>query len=245
MTHTGTLKTENEYSQSTSSMNTINAILLDDNELDQRHVARMVKRAEMPVKCVFANDAEAFGEALDKQVFDIALLDYHLVGSNGFDAVRQLRLHGSNRMTPVIMVSSDAPTELVVSAMRSGCSGYLPKDNLTAETLGNSINLALQDLANRQFSGFTALDLKRTTQKILDGVHKVSEAELRDATNRISRATNFLRQCQSGGYQADIETFNILERECGRIRRFLDDLENHCSTWSNNTSLHCQTGALN
>ncbi len=221
----------------------LNAVMLDDNEIDQRELERLVKKAEMPVECVFAADVDTFQHELDRNVFDVAFLDYHLVGENGFDAVRKLRSHATNHLTPVIMVSGDAPPELVVQAMRSGCSGYLPKDNLTPETLGHSINLALQDLTRLQFAGFSEVDLRQTTQKILDGVQKVNETELRQAANRIFRATNFLRQCQVRGYQADIDTYDILEHECSRILKFLDDMDTYCRTWSRDT-VNTEPGSL-
>lgn len=216
----------------------LTAVILDDNVIDQQNIRRMIQKADLPIACTFATDLNAFAQALDRTEFDIAFLDYHLADGTGFKAFEHLKSHTVNAQTPAIMVSSEAPAELIVQAMRNGCSGYIPKAELSVASLGQSVNLALQDVANRQFSTSEAVDLRAATQSILDGFARASETSLRGSANKILRTTRFLRECEAKGYQTDNGNFATLERECGVILQFLDDLQEHCRSWGGNPKVH-------
>lgn len=62
---------------------------------------------------------------LDIEPLDLILLDYHLPGPSGLDAMRLLRERFE--AAPVVMVSGDQRPEKIRQVIEAGAAGYIPK----------------------------------------------------------------------------------------------------------------------
>jgi len=67
---------------------------------------------------------------MQKQRFDIVLMDIHMPGMDGYSAIRSIReweTQTGNARTPLVILSSDDLETQQRTAAASGCSGFLRK----------------------------------------------------------------------------------------------------------------------
>ena len=112
----------------------LNILLVDDHAivrqgirqlLIDRGVARDVTEAET------GGDAVA---AVDKQEFDVILLDISLPDTNGIEVLKRLKRKLSR--TPVLMFSMYREDQYAVRALKAGAAGYLSKTVNAAQMIG-------------------------------------------------------------------------------------------------------------
>jgi DNA-binding NarL/FixJ family response regulator len=104
----------------------IRVLLVDDHQVVRRGLRTFLEVQE---------DIEVVGEASDgaegvEQAGalrpDVILMDVHMPGMDGVEALRELRAHGSGAR--VLVVTSFTETRSVVPALRAGATGYVYKD---------------------------------------------------------------------------------------------------------------------
>ncbi|HHT9006616.1 TPA: response regulator transcription factor RqpR [Burkholderia cenocepacia] len=115
----------------------LNILLVDDHAivrqgirqlLIDRGVARDVTEAE--------NGGDAMA-AVDKQEFDVILLDISLPDTNGIEVLKRLkRLKRKLTRTPVLMFSMYREDQYAVRALKAGAAGYLSKTVNAAQMIG-------------------------------------------------------------------------------------------------------------
>ena len=116
-------------------------LVVDDHTLFRRGLTALLSRDPLFVVVGDAADAgEAQRRALEWQP-DVILLDNHLPGVNGVDALPALRQAAPRACILMLTVSEDA-TDLA-TALRNGASGYLLK-TMEGDALSHAIRRAMQ-----------------------------------------------------------------------------------------------------
>lgn len=102
----------------------------------------VIETSQLAIEKVYvAHDgAEAF-ETLKRHPVDVVLLDVHMPGIDGIEALRQIR--ATRPDTKVIMLSAFGYDEYVRAAMDAGARGYLLKDAMPDLVIG-AIEQAMQ-----------------------------------------------------------------------------------------------------
>ncbi|HPR05315.1 MAG TPA: response regulator transcription factor [Denitromonas sp.] len=117
----------------------IRVLLVDDHGLFRSGIKSLLKRSD---------EFEVVGEAADglegakraKQLApDVVLLDLHMPGVGGQDALKLILEDVPN--THVLMLTVSEDSEDLLTTLRSGATGYLLK-NIEAETLIDAIRMA-------------------------------------------------------------------------------------------------------
>ncbi len=117
----------------------IRVLLVDDHGLFRSGIMALLKRND---------EFEVVGEAADglegakraKQLQpDVVLLDLHMPGVGGHDALRLILEDAPNAHVLMLTVSEDADD--LLTALRAGATGYLLK-NIEAESLTDAIRMA-------------------------------------------------------------------------------------------------------
>jgi DNA-binding NtrC family response regulator len=99
-------------------------ILIIDDEPIVREVLRDVLAREA-YALTFAVDAETGLEALDRQEFDLVVLDLMLPGMGGLEALTEIRRRDPDQV--IVMLTAFGSVETAVQAMRMGANDYLTK----------------------------------------------------------------------------------------------------------------------
>ncbi len=119
----------------------IRILVVDDHPLFRRGLTALLSREpQFQVVADAADAGEAQRRALELQP-DLILLDNHLPGVNGVDALPALREAAPAARVLVLTVSEDERD--LAAALRAGASGYLLK-NMEGDALASAIRQAMR-----------------------------------------------------------------------------------------------------
>ncbi|MFO1286861.1 MAG: response regulator transcription factor [Rubrivivax sp.] len=111
-------------------------LLIDDHEIVWSGTHRLLERLAGELKPGEAFEFEAVRDvasalALPPQRFDLVLLDYHLPGLSGLEALAAVK--GHFEATPVCMQSAETTPQRVRELIEHGAAGFVPKSYGLAE----------------------------------------------------------------------------------------------------------------
>ncbi len=101
-------------------------LVAEDNATNQLVIKMMLETAGHSV--FLANNGEEALDAIEKEKFDLAILDIHMPVLDGFETVRILRFGDrSRRDLPVAFLTADVTAEAVAQAKKLGVEVYITK----------------------------------------------------------------------------------------------------------------------
>ena len=101
-------------------------LVAEDNRTNQMVIAKILERAGHEVTLV--NDGEAAVEALNRQSFDITLMDLHMPLMGGCDAAKLYRFTGgAGRRMPIVALTADVTEEAKAECEQAGMVAILTK----------------------------------------------------------------------------------------------------------------------
>jgi two-component system, NarL family, nitrate/nitrite response regulator NarL len=115
-------------------------LLADDHPLFADALRALVERELPAAELQVVADIAAAHDALARTSFDLAILDLHMPGSNGFDGIeRTLRRFPD---TKVVVISGLARAADVARAVELGARGFFPK-TLPVEVLAAALRVVI------------------------------------------------------------------------------------------------------
>ena len=103
----------------------VRLLVVDDNELNRDMLSRRLGGRGFRV--AVAEDGDTALALIDRQDFDLVLLDVMMPGITGIDVLRKLRERFSESDLPVVMATARDAAEDVVEALRLGANDYVTK----------------------------------------------------------------------------------------------------------------------
>lgn len=100
-------------------------LVVDDNEANRDMLSRRLERRGYLV--ALAEDGLAALYAIEREAFDLVLLDVNMPGIDGFETLRRVRSTSSATELPIIMVTARDQREDIVQALESGANDYVTK----------------------------------------------------------------------------------------------------------------------
>ncbi|NEQ26134.1 MAG: response regulator [Microcoleus sp. SIO2G3] len=100
-------------------------LVVDDNEVNRDLLSRRLERQGHTV--AIAIDGKQAIAQMQKQAFDLVLLDIMMPEMNGYQVLEHLKADDALRHIPVIMISALDDMESVVRCIELGAEDYLPK----------------------------------------------------------------------------------------------------------------------
>ena len=106
-------------------------LIADDHTIVRKGLRELIEKIPgMIVKDEASNGYEVL-EKIQKDEFDLILLDLSMPGMNGLDALKQIKI--IKKDLPVLILSMYSEIEYVLRAIKAGASGYLTKASATEE----------------------------------------------------------------------------------------------------------------
>ncbi|MGH9668202.1 MAG: response regulator [Bryobacteraceae bacterium] len=117
-------------------------LLVEDNAVNQRLVMRLLEKAGHSA-AIAADGLEAL-DALEREAFDLVLMDVQMPGMNGFEATTILRQRerGAGRHTPVVALTAHAMQGDREECLAAGMDDYISKPIRAAELYERIARLA-------------------------------------------------------------------------------------------------------
>ena len=115
-----------DYLKRKDALQSVKVLIADDNATNRLLLTRILERAGHHVTAV--NSGGAALNLLEREGFDLVLLDRNMPGIGGVEALCALRvLELGNDRTPVILLSADVSEEAQQEALTAGADLYLTK----------------------------------------------------------------------------------------------------------------------
>ena len=105
------------------STKTIRVLLAEDEHIYQRIIEQYAHEFNMQLTIV--DDGKACLEKVDKQQYDVILMDIVMPEFNGLEVAQAIRNKGIK--TPIIAVTSNVWREDEIKSIKSGMNDFLPK----------------------------------------------------------------------------------------------------------------------
>ena len=107
-------------------------VLIVEDDADMRAGIAAMMRAE-GFEPVAIGEGEGALPHLDKQKFDLVLLDVELPGISGFDVLKLVKQHPQYQSIPVIMITAESKDNQVLGGYDLGADYYIPKPFTTKQ----------------------------------------------------------------------------------------------------------------
>jgi signal transduction histidine kinase len=162
----------------------LNILIADDDEGDRKQIRRALNQSGLQCICTETGSIDEALEACKKCDFDSAIIDYRLPGRDGLAGITAL--HGHLPWMAIIMVTGQGDEAVATEAMKRGSSDYIPKTQITAQSIRNGIEKSveratLQKTVSRQreelelFASVLVHDLKAPIWTILGYTSLIEE----------------------------------------------------------------------
>lgn len=128
----------------------IRTLLIDDSIFDRKRIRRLGDLIDLPL--IFEETASVAGmkQCLERQKFDLFLIDYAMPEADGLAALAAIRAHGGHAGAASIMISGNSDPRVAVAALKQGCHDFIPKEDMSPTLLKRAM---LAALAGRGFAG--------------------------------------------------------------------------------------------
>ncbi len=100
-------------------------LVVDDNEMNRDMLSRRLSRRKHSV--ITAENGQQALDLIEKESFDVILLDIMMPGISGIEVLKLIRQSYSASELPVIMVTAKSDSEDVVTALKLGANDYVIK----------------------------------------------------------------------------------------------------------------------
>jgi len=100
-------------------------LVVDDNEDNRELLRRMLERQGYTV--ALAAGGEECLDRLEREQFDIVLLDVMMPGLSGFEVLSRIKENPATKSVPVIVVSALGESSAAIRCLKMGAEDYLPK----------------------------------------------------------------------------------------------------------------------
>jgi len=100
-------------------------LVVDDNEMNRDMLSRRLSRRKHTV--ITAENGQQALDVIEKESFDVILLDVMMPGISGIEVLKLIRQSYSASELPVIMVTAKGDSEDVVKALKLGANDYVIK----------------------------------------------------------------------------------------------------------------------
>ena len=123
--HEGVLRLH-DYARRGGTERRLRVLVADDNPTNREVIRKILERGGHDA--VLVDDGEQVLDALERDRFDVVLLDRNMPGLGGVEALQAIRvMTGARRRLPVAILSADVTPEARREALDAGADAFLPK----------------------------------------------------------------------------------------------------------------------
>jgi len=108
-------------------------LIVDDHAIVRKGLAQLLLESYPSAEITEVSNSKEVFEQVNKNKWDLILLDISMPGRNGVDVLKQLR--SMDLKTPILILSMHPEEQYAIRALRAGASGYLCKESASEELL--------------------------------------------------------------------------------------------------------------
>lgn len=111
----------------------IRVLVADDHPLLRNGLRQILAQERDLMVGAEAEDSDQTLEYVEREPWDIIILDIAMPGRSGLDVLREIRR--KHPELPVLVLSMHSEDQFAVRAIKAGANGYISKDNAAAEVV--------------------------------------------------------------------------------------------------------------
>ena len=101
-------------------------LLIDDHVLFRQGLCFLLRDLDKDLEFVEISSCEDFDDSGERE-FDLVLLDYHLLGLSGAEALRYIRERCES--APIVVLSGESSSRDIRNVIEQGAAGFIPKSS--------------------------------------------------------------------------------------------------------------------
>lgn len=197
-------------------MKPLDLLIVEDNPADQEIIKRHLEANELwdfNIRC--SDNLTEADLALDDYLPELIVLDHQLPGKNGLKLLEKFQEEGC--YIPVIMLTGNGSENFVSQAIRRGADDYIAKDDLSFETLKDSIEHVMNEFHENLKQNLKMLKLEL---KCRTGIDELTDLYDRNALmKKIKREINLLDRTSKPLTLLfiDLDNFKIVNDKKGHV----------------------------
>jgi len=157
-------------------------LVADDQPANLTVLCRLLEKAGHQARAVQSGDEVL--SALENDTFDCVIIDLHMPGISGLDAIKQARVMEAGReRTPFVVLSADAAADTLRAADHAGARAFLTKPVVVSRLLDTLSDIAL---------GVSAAVPKAYPTGRLDAADEVISRQVLDELDELQLGDEFL-----------------------------------------------------
>lgn len=202
---------------------TIRTLVLDDNNFDRRNLIRTCERGGLGMEFDQVSSLAELDTMLEQNEYDLFFIDYLLVDGTGLEAISRIQGHPNHAGAATIMVAGQGDVDVAVNAIKTGCSDYIEKSNMTPSAIRRAVTNGLQK-ARLVREVNEANGFKASVQRVLEKFAQDCKDDMKPVLSRVLRE---VRSMRSGGPSE--QTPEILEKSCQELWNFLEEIQSYAA----------------
>lgn len=119
-------------------------LVVDDDIVDVRVILRMLEKCRFSTSVEYVSDLERVDALARSGEFDCLLLDYRFPTGTAFEVLGNLLAAPTSERASVVILTGMGDEEIAARSIQLGAEEYLSKANLSPNTLGRTIESALE-----------------------------------------------------------------------------------------------------
>lgn len=108
-------------------------LIADDHAIVRKGLAQLLLESYPTAQITEVSNSEEVFEQVNKNKWDLILLDISMPGRNGVDALKHIR--GMGIKTPILILSMHPEDQYAVRVLKAGASGYLNKETASDDLM--------------------------------------------------------------------------------------------------------------
>ncbi|MCO6185526.1 ATP-binding protein [Rhizobium sp. L1K21] len=215
-------------------------LVVDDDEGDRMQIRRMIKKAGLDCQISEAMSIDEAVSACETDIFECALVDYHLPGHDGLSGLAKLRKRAPDMS--VIISTGQGDELLAAEAMRRGAVNYIPKKAINEYTVVTLFQQTLErhDLdremrehrqALESFAFILAQDVRTplrnigiNVEKAIEGIQKGWTDEAVDHCHSIRKSVGMMNELVDALQDYNRQTLEDVVHELRPFATIIDDV---------------------
>jgi signal transduction histidine kinase len=196
----------------------LNILMVDDDDGDRGQLKRVLKQTGLLFTCTETCTINDAMEAGEKSTFDCAVVDYRLPGLDGLAGVALL--HERFPHMAIIMVTGHGDEAIATEAMKHGASDYIRKTQISAKSIGRSIENAVKNA--------TLLRTVGRQREEMEVFGRVLVHDLKGPIQNLLTYADFIQQSIQAGKTEKVVTYcAALVRATTRMNSLIDALHQY------------------
>lgn len=201
----------------------IRALVLDDSNFDRRNLIRACEKGGLAMQFDQIASLAELDERLEDNAYDLFFIDYLLADGTGLEAINKILGHPSHAGSATIMIAGQGDVDVAVSAIKTGCSDYIEKSNMSPNAIRRAVTNALQKARLVQEVN-EANGFKSSVQRVLEKFALDCKDDMKPVLSRMLREIRSMR-----GAGPSEQSAEVLEKSCQELWDFLGEIQDYAA----------------